>query len=99
MARCVEKKMRPTTMPFLKHIVVVVATLSRRTQGRGALEDERGHQIAIRAEVEERGWPGLRGCDQTDGAAAAPLPSTRGKGAEYRQVARAAVRRECLRWR
>jgi hypothetical protein len=28
----------------LKHIVVVVAPLSRRTRGRGALEDQRGHQ-------------------------------------------------------
>jgi hypothetical protein len=32
-------------------------------------------RIAIRAEVEESGWPGLQVCDQTDGAAAAPLPS------------------------
>jgi hypothetical protein len=32
-------------------------------------------RIAIRAEVEESGCPGLRACDQTDGAAIAPLPS------------------------
>src|SRR5262249_36621578 len=36
-------KMRPTTMPFFQHVVVVVAPLTGRARSRSALEDERRH--------------------------------------------------------
>ena len=48
-------------------------------------------QIAIRAEVEERGWPGLRGCDGRMALQPRLCHPREGKERGLRQVARAAV--------